>query len=66
MAEASVLLHDISAANPFSHAVESIRFALHVAPNPVAWAVCLGALAVFMGLALWGYDPAMRLVGRKI
>ena len=30
MAESSTLLHDICAANPFTHAVEAIRFALYL------------------------------------
>lgn len=65
MAESSVLLHDICAANPFTHAVELIRFALYVSPNLPALGWTLLALAVFLGLALWGYDPARSLVRRK-
>ncbi len=57
MAESSKLLHDICAANPFTHGVELIRFALYVDWN--GWAFLLTALfaAVFFGLAVWGYDP---------
>ena len=36
MRESSVLLHDIAAANPFTHAVELIRFALYGQIEPVA------------------------------
>lgn len=43
MAEASTLLHDICAANPFTHAVELIRFALYGQANWLAAAVTLGA-----------------------
>ncbi|CUH77330.1 ABC transporter permease [Tropicibacter naphthalenivorans] len=65
MAESSELLHDICAANPFTHAVELIRFALYVdiAPWPLLWTVL--ATLVFMALAIWGYDPARGLVRRK-
>ncbi|MCT4558043.1 MAG: ABC transporter permease [Pelagimonas sp.] len=61
MAESSELLHAICARNPFTHAVELIRFALYGAWNPGAlmWTV-LFAL-VFMALAIWGYDPARGL-----
>ncbi len=65
MAESSELLHDICVANPFTHAVELIRFALYLdfAPMALLWTVL--ATLVFMGLALWGYDPARGLTRRK-
>ena len=58
MAEASTLLRDICAFNPFSHAVELIRFALYAELNVPALGWTALALAAFLGLALWGYDPA--------
>lgn len=65
MAESSRLLHDICAANPFTHAVELIRFALYRDFNGMAlfWVLLSGA--AFMALALWGYDPARGLIRRK-
>ena len=65
MAESSPLLRDICAANPFTHAVELIRFALYaeLAPWALLWTGL--ALVVFMALALWGYDPARGLVRRR-
>ena len=42
MRDSSVLLHDICAANPFTHAVELIRFALYGQFNPLAFAVVVG------------------------
>ena len=65
MAESSELLHDICAANPFTHAVELIRFALYVDFNPTALLWTLFAAAVFMGLAIWGYDPERGMMTRK-
>jgi ABC-2 type transport system permease protein len=58
MAESSELLHDICAANPFTHAVETIRFALYLDLNlpSLGWTVL--ATVAFAALALWGYDPA--------
>jgi ABC-2 type transport system permease protein len=65
MAEASDLLRDLCAANPFTHAVELIRFALYLQPNPTALAVTFCTLAAFGAVALWGYDPVRGLVARK-
>lgn len=65
MAESSELLHAICAANPFTHAVETIRFALYLQVNPVATGWTLLAAAVFMALAAWGYDPARGMMRRR-
>ncbi|MFP8780676.1 ABC transporter permease [Hydrogenophaga sp. RWCD_12] len=43
--------------NPFTHAVEAMRFAMYGQFNGTAWAVVLGCTAVFFLAALWGYDP---------
>lgn len=63
--EANLWLWYICELNPFTHAVELVRFALYGSISWVATAVVLGSLAVFMGLAVWGYDPARGLVGRR-
>jgi ABC-2 type transport system permease protein len=55
--ESSVLLWRICEANPFTHAVELIRFALHGQFAPTAFTVTLGCTIVFMAIAVWGYDP---------
>lgn len=65
MAESSPLLRDVCAANPFTHAVELIRFALYGQVNLPALGWTLLATVVFMGLALWGYDPARGLTRHK-
>jgi len=65
MAESSELLHDICAANPFTHAVETIRFALYMEVNPAAVGWTGLATVVFLALALWGYDPARGMIRRK-
>lgn len=58
MAESSALLRDICAVNPFTHAVELIRFALYGQFNATAlgWTILAGL--VFLGLAVRGYDPS--------
>ena len=63
--ESSVLLAQICAANPFTHAVELIRFALYGQINGQALLIVVGFTAVFMGLAIYGYDPARGLIARR-
>ena len=65
MAESSRLLHDICALNPFTHAVEMIRFALYAEVNILAILVTIAAALAFLALALWGYDPARGMIRRK-
>ncbi len=63
MQESSPLLAAICRANPFTHAVELIRFALYGQMNGAAlgWTGLAGAM--FFALALWGFEPA-RTRGR--
>lgn len=65
MAESSELLRDICAWNPFTHAVELIRFSLYVTPNLRALAVVTGCFLLVFLLSLWGYDPARGMMRRK-
>ncbi|ETA51317.1 ABC transporter permease [Ponticoccus alexandrii] len=65
MRESSDLLYDICSFNPFTYAVELIRFALYLEWNGLALAVVTGATVLFSLLALWGYDPARGLMKRK-
>jgi ABC-2 type transport system permease protein len=65
MAEASPLLAQICALNPFTQVVELIRFALYGAFNAPAFGWTMLAAAVFMAAALWGYDPARGMSARK-
>ncbi|KQS83273.1 MULTISPECIES: ABC transporter permease [unclassified Rhizobium] len=65
MAEASPRLRDLCALNPFTHAVELIRFSLYAKGNATALAVTLLAFAVLSLIAIWGYDPARGMTARK-
>ncbi len=63
--EANLWLWYVSEINPFTHAVELIRFALY---GEVAWtalAIVAGCLMLFMALAVLGYDPARGMIGRR-
>lgn len=65
MAESSVLLRDICAVNPFTHAVELIRFALYLDFNGPALAWTLLATGAFTIAALWGYSPEGTGIRRR-
>jgi ABC-2 type transport system permease protein len=63
--EASLLLYNVCQANPFTHAVELIRFALYGRFEPVSAVVLVAATAAFLTLAVYGYDPAKGLMQRR-
>ncbi|MFM7506981.1 MAG: ABC transporter permease [Rubrivivax sp.] len=50
-------VYEIARFNPFTHAVEWMRFALYGKDPGLAPAVVLGTLLVCFALASWGYDP---------
>jgi ABC-2 type transport system permease protein len=60
----SEVLYYVSVANPFTYAVELIRFALYGELNIVAALVVVGATALFFLLAVLGYDPQRGLIRR--
>jgi ABC-2 type transport system permease protein len=51
--------------NPFSHAVELIRFALYSRLEPLAAVVVTGAGAGFFAFAVWGFDPGRGFWARQ-
>lgn len=50
-------VYQIARFNPFTYAVEWVRFALYGKDPGLAPYVVLGCLAAFFVLACWGYDP---------
>lgn len=56
--ESSEFLVALCRVNPFTYAVELIRFCIYGKFNEAALMICLGATCVFVGLAVWGYDPS--------
>jgi ABC-2 type transport system permease protein len=62
MRESSLALYQISAFNPFTHAVELIRFALYAQLEPFSLLVTAGWTALFLAGALFGYNPARGFV----
>lgn len=65
MAESSELLYTICALNPFTHAVELIRFALYLNFNGAALGWAILAAVVFTLAGLWGYNPARTAPPKK-
>jgi len=63
--ESSPPLYTITLFNPFTHAVELVRFALYGEINWQALAVVIGCTIIFLGGAILAYDPARGLISRK-
>ena len=62
--EGSPMLYYVCLFNPFTHAVELIRFALYGQINWISLAVVGGCTAVFMIGAIHAYDPSRGLIRR--
>lgn len=60
MRESSEWLATLCQWNPFSHAVEAIRFAFYGQLNTTALLVVIGCTLAFFLAASWSYDPARR------
>lgn len=63
--EGSVLLYDICRFNPFTYAVDLIRFALYGQFNPLAFAVVAATTVAFLAVAILAYDPSRGLMMRR-
>jgi len=59
------VVYQISRFNPFTHAVELVRFALYGQFNLTAAAVVTGVLVVCFALSVRGYDPQKGLIKRQ-
>lgn len=64
MEEAGDVLFTVCRLNPFTHGVELVRFALYGQVDATGLGVTLGALGLFLVLAIRGYSPA-RGMGSK-
>ena len=63
--ESSEQLYWVCEANPFTHAVELVRFALYGKFEPVACLVVVGVTLVFFTLAAVAYDPGRGIMARR-
>lgn len=57
-------LHQAARINPFSHAVELVRFALYGQFESTSFVVVAACLLVFFALAVLGYDPQRGMLRR--
>ena len=65
MKESSALLAKLAEYNPFSQAVELIRFALYGQFDQQAFFYTLSAFIVFMAAAIVGYNPSKGMMSKK-
>jgi ABC-2 type transport system permease protein len=63
--ESSPLLYEICRANPFTHVVELIRFALYGQVDQASLAIVLGFTVLFLAAAIYSYNPSKGLLGRR-
>ncbi len=63
--DSSELLYWIGMLNPFTHAVELIRFSLYQEFNWLSAGVLIVCTGIFLGLAVVGYDPLRGFLTRK-
>src|ERR1700749_656178 len=62
----SEFIYYVSVANPFTYAVELIRFALYGMFEPVSAAVVTGTAVLFFLLAVLGYNPQRGMIRRAM
>lgn len=61
----AIWLYYVASANPFTHAVELVRYAMYGRFNAVSFAVVAGTLAAFYIGAVFGYDPQRGMVKKR-
>jgi len=63
--EASPMLFEICRLNPFTYAVELIRFGLYGQVDTVSLAIVVGCTVVFLAAAVFAYNPSKGLIARR-
>ncbi len=63
--ESSPILYEICKFNPFSHAIELIRFAFHGRLDLTSLIVVTGCTIVFLGAAIYAYNPSKGLIAKR-
>jgi ABC-2 type transport system permease protein len=63
--EGSPWLAFVCQLNPFTHAVELIRFAFYGEVDPLALAIVLAATIIFLAAAIVAYDPSRGMLMRR-
>jgi ABC-2 type transport system permease protein len=65
MRESSYLVWQLCRLNPFTYAVEALRFAFYVKVNGPALGIVAAMLVLFMAGAVWGYNPSRGFQVRR-
>ncbi|MEM8649248.1 MAG: ABC transporter, partial [Pseudomonadota bacterium] len=65
MKESSDLLYQLCVLNPFTYAVELVGYAIYGKFNLEAFLVVLVCTSVFLGLAIYAYNPSKGFLARK-
>jgi ABC-2 type transport system permease protein len=63
--ESSPLLYEICRLNPFTYAVEAIRFALYARYDGTSLMIVAGVTVAFLILSLFAYSPSKGLIARR-
>jgi ABC-2 type transport system permease protein len=63
--QSSPILYQACLLNPFTYAVELVRFSFYSTPNLEALGIVLACTAVFTSAAILAYDPARGLMARR-
>jgi ABC-2 type transport system permease protein len=63
--EASPVLYEICRLNPFTYAVELIRFGMHGQADLVSLAIVVACTILFLGAAVYAYNPSKGLLARR-
>jgi ABC-2 type transport system permease protein len=63
--EASTLLYEICRLNPFTYAVELIRFALYGQVDTISLAIVVACTVLFLAAAVFAYNPSKGLIARR-
>lgn len=63
--EASPLLYEICRLNPFTYAVELVRFGLYGQVDTISLLVVVGCTALFLAAAVYAYNPSKGLISRR-
>ena len=63
--EASPLLYEICRLNPFTYAVELIRFGFHGQIDTISLLIVTSCMIGFLGAAVYAYNPSKGLIGRR-
>jgi ABC-2 type transport system permease protein len=66
MREGSLWLYYLCLYNPFTWAVELIRFAFYLQINWQALGIVGTCMLLFLALSVWAYDPSVGIQQRKV